>query len=145
MNSKERQGLAAAGSSSKAKSGFQSTSQDSLASSYKVPSRDDGKFLLANPLKLALKFRPPTIAVVYKFDPIGTNSRTLPAKKSSKYDKKYIHEIFVEPMLRTTDLHKLADKLCEQEAYYLNPQIISKSQVILTQICSRFQMTGVGV
>jgi len=136
MNSKDSRGqgnlglnLGSAGAKG-GKTGFESSSQASLSSSYKVPSRDDGKFLLANPLKLCLKFRPPTIAVVYKLDPIGMNSRTLPAKSNKKYEKKYIHEIFVEPMLRTTDLRKLCDKLCENESYYLNPTIISKSQVI---------------
>jgi len=50
-----------------------SISATSLASSYKVPSLD-GRMLEAIPLKLCLKFRPPTIAVVYK---MGDASRTI--------------------------------------------------------------------
>ena len=115
------------------KAGFESSSAASLSSSYKVPSRDEGRFLLAMPLKLCLKFRPPTIAVVYKLDPLSGMGagRTLPTNSKSlkKYEKKYIHEVFVEKMTRNTNLQALCDKLCEQEAYYLNPTIISKSQV----------------
>lgn len=65
----------------------------------------DGKLLLAMPLKMCLKFRPPTIAVVYKFD----------RPSSSKREKKYIHEICVDSMTARTDLRKMCDKLCEQE------------------------------
>lgn len=75
------------------------------------------------PLKLCLKFKPATIAVVYKMDNL---SRTMPAKRQ---DKKYIHEILVEKMTERTDLRQLCEKMCEQESQYLNPQIISKSQV----------------
>jgi len=66
-----------------------------------------------------LKYRPPTIAVVYKLDPM---SRTLSNKKTSKrLDKKYIHEIQVKNMTIRMNLNDLCDKLCEQESYYLNP------------------------
>ena len=44
-------------------------------------------------------------------------------------DKKYIHEIYVEHMTRRTDLQQLCDKLCETESQYLNPAVISKTQV----------------
>lgn len=84
---------------------------------------------MAMPLKLALKFRPPTIAVIYKLDPVGMNTRTLPAKSSAKYEKKYIHEIKVDTIRKGADLHAMCSKLMEQESYYLNPTIISKSQV----------------
>ena len=65
------------------------------------------------PLKLCLKFRPPTIAVVYKLDPVGSNHRTLPNKSHPKYEKKYIHEIYVEQMRKGTDLQQMCNKLCE--------------------------------
>lgn len=44
-------------------------------------------------------------------------------------DKKYIHEIYVDHMTRRTDLKQLCDKLCETESQYLNPTVISKTQV----------------
>ena len=50
-------------------------------SNYAVPS-NDGKLIPAIPINLALKFRPPTIAVVY----------TMKDPKSGR-TKKYIHEI----------------------------------------------------
>lgn len=87
----------------------------------------DGKMIQALPLKLCLKFRPPTIAVVYKMD---YTHRTIQSTKSSKNrDKKYIHEIFVDHITKRTDLKQLCDKIIEQEYQYLNPAIISKSQV----------------
>lgn len=48
-------------------------------------------------------------------------SRTIQSTKSSKRDKKYVHEIFVDHMTKRTDLKDLCDKLCEQESQYLNP------------------------
>ena len=75
--------------------------------------RDDGKFLLAMPLKLAMKVEGPIIAVVYKLDPPGVNARTLPAKTNKKFDKKYIHEIKLDPITKRTNLNELCDKLCE--------------------------------
>ena len=92
--------------------------------------------VLATPLKFCLNFRPPTIAVVYTLEK---------SKKSSKSGKprKYIHEIRVDfdsciegsrageagskPYMR--EVEKLCRKLCEQEATYLNINIISKTQV----------------
>jgi hypothetical protein len=50
-------------------------------SNYTVPSMD-GRLLPAIPIKLALKYKPPTIAVVY----------TMKDHKSGRM-KKYIHEI----------------------------------------------------
>lgn len=105
--------LGDANSSKQKKNGFDSSSQASLSSSYKVPSRDDGKFLLAMPLKLAMKVEGPIIAVVYKLDPPGMNARTLPAKTNKKFDKKYIHEIKLDPITKRTNLNELCDKLCE--------------------------------
>jgi hypothetical protein len=63
----------------------------------------DGTMLIAMPLKMCLKFRPPTIAVVYKLD----------RASKTKRDKKYIHEISIDSMTARTDLRKLCDKLCE--------------------------------
>jgi hypothetical protein len=51
---------------------------------YKVPSMD-GRMIPAIPVHLALKFKPPTIAVVY----------TMKDHKSGR-PKKYIHEIKIE-------------------------------------------------
>lgn len=67
--------------------------------------------------------------MVYKLDPPGINSRTLPAKANKKYEKKYIHEIAVEPMTKRTNLQELCDRMCENESYYLNPSIIKRAQV----------------
>lgn len=102
-------------------------SQTSLASSrYQVPSLD-GRLLGATPLKLCLKFRPPTIAVVYKIERAHS---TIGSTKSSKRDKKYIHEITLDTLLhRKTDLSQLCEMLLERESQYLNPTVISKSQV----------------
>jgi hypothetical protein len=99
----------------------------SLASSYQVPA-NDGRLLQATPLKLCLKYRPPTIAVVYKLEKhSGTMGSTKTAK--SRRDKKYIHEIVVDQLSRSCDLNLLTAKLCERESAYLNPTVISKSQV----------------
>lgn len=101
-------------------------SQTSLVSSYRVPAID-GRLICATPLKLALKYRPPTIAVVYKME---RSQKTIESAKSSKRrDKKYVHEIVVDALSKTSNLDKLTDKLLEEESMYLNPQVISKSQV----------------
>lgn len=58
------------------------------------------------------------------------NSKTSKTDQRGKI-KKYIHEIVVEAMLvRTVDLNELCLKLCERESAYLNPTIISKTQVL---------------
>lgn len=62
----------------------------------------DGSLIRALPLKLCLRFKPPTIAVVYQIE-----------RKSKRQDKKYIHEILVQKMSRNQDLKVLCDKLCE--------------------------------
>ena len=110
---------------------------DPLSQSYTVPSLD-GKQLNARPLKLCIKHKPPTIAVVYKLEP-SSASRTMPAKPSKRHQKKYIHEIFVDSMTKRTDLDSMCDKLLEREAQYLNPQIISKSQVRLMNLSDFFE------
>jgi len=89
--------------------------------------------VLATPLKFCLNFRPPTIAVVYTLEK---------SKKTSKTGKprKYIHEIRVDfdscketgpggkPTMR--EVEKLCRNLCDNEATYLNINIISKTQVL---------------
>lgn len=90
----------------------------------------------ATPIKFCLKFRPPTIAVVY------TIQRT--SKSSTRKQKKYIHEIkvdFASSAARSInsysyskhedkhDLEKLTEHLCENEPTYLNTTVISKTQV----------------
>ena len=101
-------------------------SQISLASSYAVPATG-GRLELATPHKFCLKFRPPTIAVVYTFEKSS--------KKKAGKPRKYIHEIRVDfqgcidkskknitasskPSLR--EVEALCRKLCEKEATYLN-------------------------
>jgi len=84
----------------------------------------DGKLLPAIPINLALKYRPPTIAVVYKMKDV----------KSGRM-KKYIHEIKItfEPKGAgssiSIDIIKLCDEICRKETIYLNPAYIGKSQV----------------
>ena len=59
-----------------------------------------------------MKFRPPTIAVVYKFEsrPDITSKST-----QTKREKKYIHEILVDNMNARSDLTQLCNLLCEKE------------------------------
>ena len=80
----------------------------------------DGKPLPAIPKNLALKFKPPTIAVVYLMKDTKTGR-----------NKKYIHEIpikfedYQEP-INTTNI---CEEICRKETMYLNPAFISKQQV----------------
>lgn len=94
----------------------------SLATNYTVPG-SDGKLLSAIPLKLAIKARPPTIAVVYK----------MKCKKSGRM-KKYIHEIKISfdqqgVSLDKVDITKMSDDILSKETAYLNPIIINRQQV----------------
>jgi hypothetical protein len=77
----------------------------------------DGRLLPAIPIKLALKYKPPTIAVVY----------TMKDHKSGRM-KKYIHEIKI-----SFEPNQSVDHMCEiiinKETTYLNPAFIAKSQV----------------
>jgi hypothetical protein len=102
--------------------------QESLTESYQVPALD-GRLIQANPLKFALNYRPPTIAVVYT---LSNNSKN---KKSGKV-RKYVHEIKVDFKNATAvgaskpsikQLEKLCDTLCDKEPTYLNINIISKA------------------
>jgi hypothetical protein len=66
---------------------------------------------------MALKFRPPTIAVIYK----------MKDNKTSKM-KKYIHEIqitFPEDV-ENIDVSRMCDEICRKESTYLNPAFISR-------------------
>ena len=68
--------------SNKGKMGLQgNNSAASLSTNYVVPSTD-GRLINATPVKLAIKSKPPTIAVVY----------TMKDHKTGRF-KKYIHEI----------------------------------------------------
>lgn len=72
-------------------------------------------------MKLALKYKPPTIAVVYQM---------LDARSSQigKKQKKYIHEIKVnfESQPEPINVEAMTDEMCESETVYLNPQFINK-------------------
>jgi hypothetical protein len=61
------------------------------------------------PLKLCLKFRPPTIAVVYKLDSTTRGIQSSSKTNSKKWDKKYIHEISVPHLTVRTDLKQLCE------------------------------------
>jgi len=106
----------------------------SLSSSYQVPTRT-GQLALASPYKFCLKYRPPTIAVVYTLDKSKKVSMGKP--------KKYIHEIRVDfegcmadrnrlvPNKPTdSEISTMCKKICEAESTYLNIHIISKTQVL---------------
>ena len=66
---------------------------------------------------MALKFRPPTIAVIYKMK----DNKTMKMKK-------YIHEILVnfQDDISSTDVSRMTDEICRKETTYLNPAFISK-------------------
>ena len=106
----------------KAKEGLNVNMQSASAASltnYTVPSLD-GKPLSAVPKSLALKFKPPTIAVVY-----------LMKDSKSGRNKKYIHEIPIkfDDYADPNDIDRLCDELCRKEQMYLNPAFINKNQV----------------
>ena len=84
-------------------------------SNYHVPSLD-GKFLPAVPLHLALKFKPPTIAVVYNMK--DGASRFILDKRGNP--KKFHHGIQIE-LNENTNLRKMCEDICEKEVVYLNP------------------------
>lgn len=84
-------------------------------SNYAVPS-SDGKLIPAIPINLALKFKPPTIAVVY----------TMKDGKSGRM-KKYIHEIKIDfADKENIDINRMCDDICNREVIYLNPAFIGK-------------------
>lgn len=75
---------------------------------------------------MALKFKPPTVAVVY----------LMKDNKSGRM-KKYIHEIRIhfEDKTEPIDLNAMCDEICRKEQMYLNPAFINRQQV------SQFLMT----
>jgi hypothetical protein len=85
-------------------------------SNYTVPSQD-GRLLPAIPIHLALKFKPPTIAVVY----------TMKDPKSGRM-KKYIHEIKIVFNVNSS-VDQMCDAMIARETIYLNPAFIGKQQV----------------
>jgi hypothetical protein len=64
----------------------------------------------ATPTNFCIKYRPPTIAIVYE----------LPNRP-----KKYVHEILVD-IKENTDISKLCEELFYKEHVYLNPNKISR-------------------
>lgn len=82
-------------------------------SNYTVPAMD-GRLLPAIPIHLALKFKPPTIAVVY----------TMKDNKTGRM-KKYIHEIKVI-FDGSSDIPDMCDRMISRENTYLNPAYIAK-------------------
>lgn len=79
---------------------------------YRVPSTSGGS-VPADPIKFCLRFRPPTIAIVYQL----------------KQGKKYVREFGIE-LSKGCDLKKVCDDLFQREKSYFNPQKISPVQVI---------------
>ena len=83
--------------------------------SYQVPAQNGG-YIIAEPLKFCLKFRPPTIAIVYQVD------------HKQKGTRKYVHEIRVE-LKEGADLGQVCEDLFVREKTYFNPNKISRQQV----------------
>lgn len=90
-------------------------------SNYAVPSLD-GRLLPAVPLHLALKYKPPTIAVVYIMK--DNKSRVTLDKKGRQ--KKYIHEIKIDfdRQPEPINISRMCEEMCARETVYLNPQFI---------------------
>ena len=102
---------------SKGKMGLQgNNSAASLGTNYVVPSTD-GRLINATPVKLAIKSKPPTVAVVY----------TMKDHKSGRM-KKYIHEIKIV-FSSSTNLENMCNDMIQKEPTYLNPLYIGTQQV----------------
>jgi hypothetical protein len=71
---------------------------------YQVPSSSGG-FIPADPIKFCLRFKPPTIAIVYQL---------------LQKPRKYVHEIKID-LKENSDLDTLCDELFEKEKHYFNP------------------------
>jgi len=80
---------------------------------YQVPALDGG-FLKATPLKFCLKYKPPTLALVYHIE--GN-------------PKKSVRE-FPLNLQPDSDLEKVCADLCERESVYFNFDKMSKQQVL---------------
>jgi|LauGreDrversion4_2_1035121.scaffolds.fasta_scaffold90215_7 hypothetical protein len=72
--------------------------------SYRVPSSTGG-FIAADPIKFCLRFKPPTLAIVYQ----------LIAKP-----RKYVHEFKLD-LKENADIAKITDELFSKEHIYFNP------------------------
>jgi hypothetical protein len=81
--------------------------------SYTVPSSSGGR-IPAEPIKFCLKFRPPTIAIVYQI-----------YSQSAQRSRKFVHEIYVD-LKEVSDTSKICDELFLREKDYLDPSKISK-------------------
>lgn len=81
--------------------------------SYRVPSTSGG-FLPANPIKFCLRFKPPTIALVYQLT------------DGNKKPHKYVREFKVD-LREGADLNDICDDLFLREPTYFNQ--LSKVQV----------------
>jgi hypothetical protein len=75
--------------------------------SYRVPSSSGG-FIPADPIKFCLRFRPPTIAIVYQL-------------LSGSKPRKYVREFKIELTKETVDMDAICDSLFEREKIYFNP------------------------
>lgn len=108
----------------------QQTNSSASLKSYAVPSLD-GKLLPAIPKNLALKFKPPTVAVVY----------LMKDNKSGRM-KKYIHEIRIhfDKETEPIDVSRMCDDICRKEATYLNPAYIGKQQVSIFDFLMKYQV-----
>jgi hypothetical protein len=84
--------------------------------SYTVPSHSGGR-IPAEPIKFCLRFRPPTIAIVYEI-----------YSQSAKKSRKFVHEIIVD-LKESSDTKKICDDLFLREKDYLDPSKINKQQV----------------
>lgn len=94
--------------------------------SYRVPSTS-GSLIPANPMKFCLRFKPPTLALVYQL----AESK---GKKPHKYVKEFrldLKEITTGPSSLNEHLSNVCDELFEKEPTYFNAQKINKIQVII--------------
>lgn len=108
-----------------------------MKSEYCVPTIDGKAYLAAEPINLALKFKPPTIAVVYQMK--NKDSISIGRKK------KFIHEIKISfeqqaGFPHNIDLSSMCEELCRKETTYLNPVFIRREQVsdLLNKLHDRY-------
>lgn len=108
-----------------------------MKSEYCVPTIDGKAYLAAEPINLALKFKPPTIAVVYQMK--NKDSISIGRKK------KFIHEIKISfeqqaGFPHKIDLSSMCEDLCRKETTYLNPVFIRREQVsdLLNKLHDRY-------
>lgn len=87
--------------------------QAAVEMTYSVPSSTGGR-IPADPIKFCLRFKPPTIAIVYQV-----------MSQSSQKSRKFVHEIVVD-LKESSDTKKICDDLFVKEKDYLNPNKISK-------------------